>query len=120
MLIFNELRARAKQIVAPVIGVAAVIYFGHHTLQGEHGVLTLLHLSSQVEQANATLHTLETKRSQLANRVRLLHPDHLDLDMLDEQARRLLNLGRVDEVLILMPPTNADVKMQSGGLADNN
>ena len=120
MLIFNELRARAKQIIAPVIGIAAITYFGHHTIQGEHGILTWLQLSSQVEQAHTTLHSLETKRSQLANRVRLLHPDHLDLDMLDEQARRLLNLGRADEILILMPPANADVKMSSSTLDGNN
>ncbi len=114
MLLFNELRARAKQIVAPVLGIAAITYFGYHTIQGEHGILSWLQLSGQVNQSNATLHALEGKRDRLANRVRLLHPDHLDLDMLDEQARRLLNLGGEDEILLLMPFSAEDGRVARG------
>lgn len=120
MLLFNELRRHAKQIVAPVIGIAAITYFGYHTIQGEHGILTWLHLSNQVKQANHTLNGLETARSKLANRVRLLHPDHLDLDMLDEQARRLLSLGRRDELLVFIPASSADSAMSSAAFEAKN
>jgi len=120
MLLFNELRARAKQIVAPVLGIAAITYFGAHTIQGQHGILTWLQLSGQVNQAKATVHALEGERDRLANRVRLLHPDHLDLDMLDEQARRLLNLGAEDEILLLAPFPEEDVRVGTGtSRADN-
>ncbi|MGB1547899.1 MAG: FtsB family cell division protein [Alphaproteobacteria bacterium] len=105
MLLFNELRARAKQVIAPALGIAAITYFGYHTIQGEHGILAWVQLASQVNQAKATVVAIEEERDQLANRVRLLHPDHLDLDMLDEQARRLLSMGREDEILLLAPPS---------------
>ena len=120
MLLFNELRARAKQVIAPVLGIAAITYFGYHTIQGEHGILAWLQLSGQVHQAKATVHALEAKRDRLANRVRLLHPEHLDLDMLDEQARRLLNVGREDEILLLVPPSDEDAGVIRGASRANN
>lgn len=108
MSLLIELRARAKQIVVPVLGIVAVSYFSYHTIQGERGILAWLQLTNQLEQAKETLHTLEFERNTLASRVRLLHPDHLDLDMLDEQARRLLNVGREDEILFLLPSAKAE------------
>jgi len=120
MSLLKELRARAKKIAAPVIGIAAITYFGYHTIQGDRGILAWLQLSNQVKQAEATLRGLEASRGKLANRVRLLHPDHLDLDMLDEQARRLLNLGRKDEILVLTPVRDTDVAMSAGRPAGNN
>ncbi|MCE2510323.1 MAG: septum formation initiator family protein [Alphaproteobacteria bacterium] len=114
MLLFNELRARAKQVIAPALGIAAITYFGYHTIQGDHGILAWVQLAGQVNQAQATVLSLEAERVRLANRVRLLHPDHLDLDMLDEQARRLLNVGRRDEILVLVAPS---VEKDGGGTA---
>ena len=67
-----------------------------------------------------TVLTLEDERNRLANRVRLLHPDHLDLDMLDEQARRLLNLGGKDEVLLLMPFLSEDPNLRATASRPNN
>jgi len=120
MLLLNELRARAKQVIAPVLGIAAITYFGYHTIQGEHGALAWLQLSGQVTQAKTTILALEGESNRLANRVRLLHPDHLDLDMLDEQARRLLNLGGEDEVLLLMPFLSEDRNLRDTASRPNN
>ena len=44
---------------------------------------------------------VRSEREALEHRVSLLHPQTLDADMLDEMARRVLGLGRPDEIIIL-------------------
>jgi cell division protein FtsB len=43
---------------------------------------------------------LQADRATIANKVERLSVDHLDLDLLDEQARRLLGFGRPEEIII--------------------
>ena len=43
------------------------------------------------------------QRAELEHRVSLLRPDSLDPDLLEEQARRLLNFGFANEAIILTP-----------------
>ena len=40
---------------------------------------------------------------ELEQRVRLMHDGTLEKDMLDEQARRALNLSQADEITIMLP-----------------
>lgn len=59
-----------------------------------------MRLNQQVREAKTTLAAVEAERSTLERRVALLRPAHLDRDMLDEQARRELNLASPDEIVI--------------------
>ena len=43
---------------------------------------------------------LQAERATIANKTRRLSTEHLDLDLLDEQARKVLGLGRPDEIII--------------------
>ena len=54
--------------------------------------------------ARADFDRVRGERESLERRVRLLYPQSLDPDMLDKSARRLLNYGLPDEVVILDPP----------------
>jgi cell division protein FtsB len=58
-------------------------------------------LNQEIKQAEESLAQLEDVRDNLDRRARLLRPDHLDPDMLEERARIMLNMGRDDEVIIL-------------------
>ena len=104
MSIANELRRRARHVVFPALGVAAVIYFAWHGVSGDRGILALRTLEQEAVIARAELDRVRGEREQVERRVRLLYPQSLDPDMLDESARRLLNYGLPDEVVILDPP----------------
>ncbi|WP_241911564.1 FtsB family cell division protein [Telmatospirillum siberiense] len=103
MMILNEIRRRARHVIGPFLGLTAVVYFAYHTVQGDRGLLAWWRLNQDIKQAEESLAQLEEVRDNLDHRARLLRPDHLDADMLEERARLMLNMGRDDEVIVLRP-----------------
>jgi cell division protein FtsB len=65
-----------------------------------------MRLKQQVRKAKATLVAVEAERTTLGRRVDLLRPDHLDRDLLDERARRELNLIGPNETVTFTAPRN--------------
>jgi cell division protein FtsB len=59
-------------------------------------------LETRIAEAQARLDSLVAKRKELEHRVALVNDGSLEKDMLDEQARRALNLARENEVIILI------------------
>ena len=100
MALLVELRQRARSMAGPLIIACIVSYFGYHAVQGERGMLTWLQLSYQIEQSRAALVLSRAAEQRLAHRVALLRRDNLDLDMLDERARAVLNHARPGELVV--------------------
>ncbi len=98
---YSSIRTGARQIAGPLIGVCSIVYFGFHVVHGDRGLLTYLQLKQGIADTQPVLDETRAKRELLAKRVRLLHPNNLDLDMLEERARIMLNYGYVDDVVIL-------------------
>ncbi len=84
-----------------LVGMCAVVYFGYHAIQGENGVMAFLSLERRVVQAEVELAAAKAEEERLARRVELLRPRSLDRDMLDEQARLLLNLAHPDDIVVM-------------------
>lgn len=86
-----------------VIGACAgvLFYFVSHGVAGESGFITLSHLEYQLEAAKAEQAELVAAREKLEARTRLLKPDSLDPDMLDERARATLGYTRPSEYVVL-------------------
>lgn len=84
-----------------LMGMFAVIYFGYHAVQNQSGVLAVIALERQIEQAETDLAAVIAKEQRLKNHVTLLNPPKIDRDMLDEQARRMLNLAHPRELVIM-------------------
>ena len=87
-------------MAGPLVIACIVGYFGFHAVQGERGMLTWLQLSHQIEQSRAVLVLSQAEERRLAHRVALLRRDNLDLDMLDERARAVLNHAGPGEVVV--------------------
>jgi len=102
---FFELRSRARYIIGPVLGLCASGYFAYHAIHGERGLFALRQLTQRVMLARADFDRFKNEREDLESRVRLLHPDSLDPDMLDERARAMLNYGYDDEIVVLPDTT---------------
>ena len=83
-----------------VATIALMAYLTYAALQGEHGLFRLIQIEAQERRLAAELATLVAERETVENLTRRLSSDGLDLELLDERARRVLGLGRPDEVLI--------------------
>jgi len=101
MASLREARRGARAIGFPLLGFALIVYFAYHLVQGDRGLVAWKRLTQQLEEAKAYSEQVAVEKQELERRVALLRPDRLDPDMLDEQARGLLNLSRPDEVVIL-------------------
>ena len=78
-------------------------YFTYHVVDSERGLPAWSRLKVELAEAKATEAHLAAERAGLERRVGLLRSEHLDPDLLEERARLLLNFGRPDEVIILLP-----------------
>lgn len=105
MGLLSELRVRGRHVIGPAVGICAIGYFAYHVVNGDRGLIAWRSLEQRVEVARTQLAEIKAEREILEQRVRLLHPESLDPDMLDEWARRVLNYGLPDETVIFTPPS---------------
>jgi cell division protein FtsB len=92
-----------RHAVTPVLCLAAVIYFGYHAVQGDRGLVAWFRLTQQVARAETIVNTATDERHRLERMTRLLRPESLDADLLDERARHTLGFAKPAEVIILLP-----------------
>jgi cell division protein FtsB len=90
------------RLIVPVISVLFLAYFGFHAYHGEFGIYSKYQLEAQAAELNGELARIKADRLQMERRVQLLHDGTLEKDMLDEQARRALNLSHADEITIML------------------
>ena len=76
------------------------VYLGYHLIQGENRGISYLMVSKELQDTTKILALKTEKRKQLEHRVSLLRPDTIDLDMLAERSRIVLNYGRNDELVV--------------------
>ena len=104
MTVRERLVRLAKDGGLPLFVLAIIVYFGFHAVQGERGILAWHRMKADLEHAEAREVELAAKSERLAHRVSLLQPESLDRDMIEEQARLLLNFGHsLDRVILLKP-----------------
>jgi cell division protein FtsB len=95
-----DLNRRLQKIYGPLAAICIAVYFLYHTIQGERGILSWMRLRGKIQESQQELTILQEQREALDHRVTLLRPNSLDPDMLEEQARKVLNFGRKDEVVV--------------------
>jgi cell division protein FtsB len=90
------------RLIVPAIALLFLAYFGFHAYHGEFGIYSKYQLEARAVELNAELATIRAERIETERRVQLLHDGTLEKDMLDEQARRALNLSHTDEITIML------------------
>lgn len=95
-------RRNTGRLIVPAITGLFLAYFGFHAYHGEYGIYSKYQLDARIDEAQARLDALAATRGKLEARIALLKDGSIEKDMLDEQARRALNLARDNEVVILM------------------
>lgn len=98
-------RQRKQSKVGPLLVPAACLlllaYFGYHAVEGDYGHHALQKLKARETDLAGQLARLNDERRALDRRVALMRPESLDPDMIEERARRALNVARVDDIVIL-------------------
>lgn len=101
MGLITEIRARARFVVGPVLGICAVGYFAYHVVHGDRGLIAWWNINQRVAAAKEAATQTTGERQDMEKRVRLLNPASLDPDMLEERAMLMLNYGYKDDIVIL-------------------
>ena len=91
------------------IGLAALVaYLAAHAVTGRQGVTSAMALAEQEARLSAELDHLRARSAALADDVaRLRDGKELDLDLLEERARVLLNAAHPDEIVLPVPEGGA-------------
>jgi cell division protein FtsB len=97
------IRRQLSLILAPMLGLSLSAYFAYNLVGGERGLVAWTNLSQALAEARDQAATVKAERQALERRVAMLQPQHIEPDLLDEQARAALNLVGPNDVVILTP-----------------
>ncbi|TVR99580.1 MAG: septum formation initiator family protein [Rhodospirillales bacterium] len=89
-----------RYLAGPAIGLLLIAFFAYHVVHGDRGLAAWEEMERQYAEAVAERDRLHAERQILEHRVRLLRPESLDADLLEEMARRTLGLGHPDDLVI--------------------
>lgn len=84
----------------PAICSALLAYFVFHAWSGRYGIEAMRTMREERTRLEFQLASLTQERAAIEARVRLLRDGTIERDMLDEQARHMLNLLGPNEVMI--------------------
>ena len=100
MNLFSAISQRTG-IVFLLISIALIIYFAFHAIEGKHGLKARSELQWRVDNFERKLAELKSNRQELERDVSFIRYD-IDPDLLDEQARRLLNMVTPEDIVIML------------------
>jgi cell division protein FtsB len=84
------------------LGAFALIgYFAFHAYHGNYGIMAQRAFEEEIRELITERDALKAERGGLERRNRLLAPDSLDPDVIEELARRDLGYGFADDVVRL-------------------
>lgn len=90
--------------VIPALCLLITIYFGYHSIYGNHGFLRLRQLNYETEEARQNLMGLESEVSTLKTKVEAIKKGSRDL--IEEELLRVLNMGDTSDLVILTDEKN--------------
>ena len=95
-------KRRLGNIGVTIFFACLTSYFCYHALSGERGLIALIHLSAEKERQENELDLVRAERLRIEHKVTLMRPDSLDIDLIDEQARKSLGYASKDETVIFL------------------
>ncbi|MBO4294273.1 MAG: septum formation initiator family protein [Alphaproteobacteria bacterium] len=99
---------RLKQFISKIksssgfflVLVLVSVYFTFYAVRGERGLIKYINLNKEVSDARASAEKYALEKQEWDQKVRRLSPQSLDLDMLEERARVVLNMAGDREFVI--------------------
>ena len=91
----------AKKNALLLIGLCLTLYFSYHMAFGRYSYSRFYNIAPIVSMKEKQLAALEQKSVEMESRVKLLRPDTLSPDMLEEQSRYILGYNTKNEMVIV-------------------
>jgi cell division protein FtsB len=76
------------------------VYFTFAAVQGDYGLFRRVEITAEAEDLQMQLLRVQSDVARMENLTKRLSDDYLDLDLLDEQTRKVLGMLRADEIVI--------------------
>ena len=89
-----------------VLLIVLCSYFSYFAVKGDRGFFKYVYLQEKVAEAEKVNESYDKQRQDWEQKVKLLSSSSLDLDLLDERARAVLNVIGNDEFIILDEDNN--------------
>jgi cell division protein FtsB len=96
----NLLRFRRFDALVSLGCVALLCSFAWYAYKGPRGVQYRTDMEQQIGELAAEKLQVEAEKTALEKRVRLMRPEHVDRDMLEQLARSELNMAMPNELIL--------------------
>jgi len=96
----KQKKVAVSAVVIFSIAFSLAAYFTFAAVQGDYGLFRRIQIQAQERDLTKKLDALKLDVAVMENKTRRLSDDYLDLDLLDEQSRKVLGLVRGDEIVI--------------------
>ena len=103
----RAVRNRLRALAPPVIFLAITYYFGWNAVHGKSGLEAQRVQQEELAQATARFQAVDAQRSAWQTKIGDLSGQSIQPDMLDEQAREVLNLANPQDMVINLQPQKA-------------
>lgn len=101
MRVISELRRRMRHVLPPLVWLVLTFYFGWHAVNGERGLRRMFELKQEIAVAKQVADEIALRRTEMERKIQMLSPQSIDVDMLEESARSMLNMGQDGDYVIL-------------------
>lgn len=100
------MKRRFRALVVPFLFLAVTGYFVFNAVNGSRGIIAQHHNEAVLARDRATLAATTTRRDRWQARVDSLRHHAIQADMLDQQARSVLNLADAGDLVVTLkdPP----------------
>ena len=98
--IINKFVITKQIFVATAVTIAIILYFSYYALFGGKGVVRYFQLKKELQKKELAKELLENKMNEKQHLVNGMGLESLDLDLLDEEARKNLGYANKDEIVI--------------------
>jgi cell division protein FtsB len=90
---------RIRKVIAILLFFILISYFIYNIISGDRGILSLFKLTEQHKILQDEVSILEEEKRILQSKVNRMKPESLDLDLLEEQARKNLGYAQKNETI---------------------
>jgi cell division protein FtsB len=102
--VLRMFKTRLRSSIPPAIFLAITYYFGWNAVHGKSGLEAQVTQHQELNQAQARYQATESMRQQWATKINDLSARSIQRDMLEEQARTVLNLADPNDLVIDFGP----------------
>ncbi len=102
----RDLKNRLRAIIPPVIFLAITWYFGYNALHGSRGLEAQRIEQADLLKAQQAFNVIDAQRNKWELKVNSLNDQSIASDMLDNEARVVLNLAQPADLVVKLPALN--------------